>query len=83
MLLRDLNAKFGKEDTFRRTIIGNESLHEAGNDNGITAVNFAVLKCLTRDILLLRYQMALVVDSERHCGSRLATCSSKYSKIRL
>jgi hypothetical protein len=38
-LLGDLNAKVGIEDMFKPTI-GNESLHEISNDNGVTVVNF-------------------------------------------
>jgi exonuclease III len=34
ILLGDFNAKVGKEDIFNQTI-GNESLHEISNDNGI------------------------------------------------
>jgi hypothetical protein len=34
ILLRDFNAKVGQEDIFKPTI-GNESLHEISNDNGI------------------------------------------------
>jgi hypothetical protein len=34
ILLGDFNAKLGKEDTFKPTI-GNESLHEDSNDNGV------------------------------------------------
>jgi exonuclease III len=36
----DFNAKVGREDIFKTTI-GNESLHEASNDNGVRVVNFA------------------------------------------
>jgi hypothetical protein len=43
ILLSDFNAKTGREDTFKPTI-GNESLHEISNGNGVTAVNFAQLK---------------------------------------
>jgi hypothetical protein len=43
ILLRDFNAKVGREDIFK-PIIGNESLHEASNDNGVRVVNFATLK---------------------------------------
>jgi hypothetical protein len=39
-LLGDFNAKVGRQDIFK-TIIGNESLHEASNDNGVRVVNFA------------------------------------------
>jgi hypothetical protein len=40
ILLGDFNAKIGKENIFRPTI-GNESLHEISNDNGVRIVNFA------------------------------------------
>jgi hypothetical protein len=43
ILLGDFNAKVGREDIFKPTI-GNESLHEISNDNG---VNFATSKNLT------------------------------------
>jgi hypothetical protein len=34
ILLGDFNAKVGREDIFNPTI-GNESLHEISNDNGV------------------------------------------------
>jgi hypothetical protein len=40
ILLGDLNAKVGWEDIFKLTI-GNESLHEISNDNGVRLINFA------------------------------------------
>jgi hypothetical protein len=40
-LLEDFNAKLGRVDTFKPTI-GNESLHEDSNDNGVRVVNFAI-----------------------------------------
>jgi exonuclease III len=40
MLLGDFNAKVGRKDNFKPRI-GNESLHELNNDNGVTVVNFA------------------------------------------
>jgi hypothetical protein len=43
--LGDFNAKVGREDIFK-PIIGNESLHEASNDNGVRVVNFATSKNL-------------------------------------
>jgi hypothetical protein len=43
ILMGDLNAKVGGGDIFK-PIIGNESLHEASNDNGVRAVNFATSK---------------------------------------
>jgi exonuclease III len=45
ILLGDFNAKVGKEDIFKPTI-GNESLHETSNDNGVRVVNFATSKNL-------------------------------------
>jgi hypothetical protein len=44
-LLGDFNAKVGREDVFK-PIIGNESLHEANNYNGVRVVNFATSKNL-------------------------------------
>jgi endonuclease/exonuclease/phosphatase family metal-dependent hydrolase len=46
ILLGDFNAKVGKEEIFKPTI-GNESLHEITNDNGIRVVNFVTSKHLT------------------------------------
>jgi hypothetical protein len=43
ILLGDFNAKEDREDIFKPTI-GNESLHEINNDNGIRVVNFATSK---------------------------------------
>jgi hypothetical protein len=42
-MMGDFNAKVGGKDIFKPTI-GNESLHEASNDNGIRAVNFVTSK---------------------------------------
>jgi exonuclease III len=38
ILLGDFNAKVGREDIFKPTI-GNESLHEISNDNGVRVVS--------------------------------------------
>jgi endonuclease/exonuclease/phosphatase family metal-dependent hydrolase len=46
ILLGDFNAKVGREDIFK-PITGNESLHEASNDNGVRVVNFATSKNLS------------------------------------
>jgi exonuclease III len=46
ILLGDFNSKVGREDIFKPTI-GNESLHEISNDNGVRLVNFATTKNLT------------------------------------
>jgi hypothetical protein len=40
IILGDFNAKVGKENIFKPTI-GNESLHEISNDNGVRIINFA------------------------------------------
>jgi hypothetical protein len=45
ILLGDFNAKVGREDIFTPTI-GNDSLHETSNDNGVRVVNFATSKNL-------------------------------------
>jgi hypothetical protein len=45
ILMGDFIAKVWREDIFK-LIIGNESLHEASNDNGIRVVNFATSKNL-------------------------------------
>jgi hypothetical protein len=45
ILLDDFNAKVGRENIFKPTI-GNESLHEISNDNGVRVVNFATSKNL-------------------------------------
>jgi len=45
MLLGDLNAKVGRENIFKPTI-GQESLHQNNNDNGVRLVNFATSKNL-------------------------------------
>jgi len=43
ILLGNFNAKFGREDIFKPTI-GNESLHQDSDDNGVRIVNFAISK---------------------------------------
>jgi exonuclease III len=45
ILLGDFNAKVGREDISKPTI-GNESLHEISNANGVGLVNFATSKNL-------------------------------------
>jgi hypothetical protein len=44
-MLGDFNAKVGREEIFK-PIIGNESLHETNNHNGVRVVNSATLKNL-------------------------------------
>jgi len=45
ILLGDFNAKFGRKGIFKPTI-GNETLHQDSNDNGVRTVNFATSKIL-------------------------------------
>jgi len=45
MLLGDFNAKVGRENIFKPTI-GQESLHQDSNDNGVRLVNFTTSKKL-------------------------------------
>jgi hypothetical protein len=45
ILLGNFNVKVGRESIFKPTI-GNESLHEISNDNGVRVVNFAISKNL-------------------------------------
>ena len=45
ILLGDFNAKVGRENIFKPTI-GNESLHQHSNDNGVRIVTFATTKNL-------------------------------------
>ena len=45
ILLEDFNSKGGRENIFKPTI-GNESLHQDSNDNGVRIVNFAMSKNL-------------------------------------
>jgi hypothetical protein len=45
ILLGDFNPKVGGKNIFKPTI-GNESLHQVTNDNGVRIVNFATTKNL-------------------------------------
>ena len=45
ILLGDFNTKVGRENIFKPTI-GNESLHQDSNDNGVRIVNIATSKNL-------------------------------------
>jgi hypothetical protein len=49
-ILLDFIAKEGREDIFKPTI-GNGSLHEINNDNGVRLVNFATSKNLKHTML--------------------------------
>ena len=45
IILGDFKVKVGRENIFNPTI-GNESLHQDSNDNGVRLVNFATSKNL-------------------------------------
>jgi hypothetical protein len=45
ILLGDFNAKVGRENIFRPTV-GNESLHQDSNDNGVRIIHFVTSKNL-------------------------------------
>jgi len=55
MLLRDFNAKVGGENIFKPTI-GQESLHQNSNDNGVRIVNFATSKNLVVKSMMFPHQ---------------------------
>ena len=44
-MVGDFNAKLGRDNIFKLTI-GNEILHQVGNDNGIRILNFATSRIL-------------------------------------
>lgn len=46
IIIRDLNAKMGKEPIFKHTI-GEYSLHEMSNDNGEKPISLAISKNMT------------------------------------
>jgi len=43
VILGDFNAKVWRENIFKPTI-GNQSLHQESNENGVRIVNFALQK---------------------------------------
>jgi hypothetical protein len=55
ILLEDLHAKAGREDIFKLTI-GNESLHEISNDNGVRVLNFATSENLADKSTMFPYR---------------------------
>jgi hypothetical protein len=50
ILLGDFNMKVGRENISKLTI-GNESLHEISNDNGVREVNFATYKIIVESTM--------------------------------
>jgi len=55
IILRDFNAKVGRENIFKPTI-SNESLHQDSNDNGVTIINFTTSKKLVVKSTLFLHQ---------------------------
>ena len=53
ILLEDFNAKVGRENIFKPTIM-NESLHQDSNDNGVIIVNFATSKNRVKSTMFLQ-----------------------------
>jgi hypothetical protein len=49
--VEEFSAKVGREGILKMKI-GNEILHEMGNDNGVRAVNFSTSKILTVEVML-------------------------------
>jgi hypothetical protein len=58
ILLRDFNAKVGREDIFKLTT-GNDILHEISNDNGVRLVNFATSKSLRVKSTMFPHQTSI------------------------
>jgi hypothetical protein len=55
ILLGDFNAKVGRENIFKPTI-GNESLHQDSNDNGVRIINFATSKNLVLNSTMFQHR---------------------------
>jgi hypothetical protein len=51
-LLEDFSAKLGRVNIFKPTI-GNKSLHQDNNDDGVRIVNFATSKYLVKSTMFL------------------------------
>ena len=55
ILLGNFNAKLAREDIFKPTI-GNESLHQDSNDNGVRRVNVATSRNLVVKSTMFRHR---------------------------
>jgi hypothetical protein len=55
ILLRDFNAKIGGENIFKTTI-GNDSIHQDSNDNGVRILNFATSENLVIEIAMVSHR---------------------------
>ena len=60
ILLGDFNVKVGRENIFKPTI-GNESLHQDSNDNGVRILNFATSKNLVVKSMMFPHR-----DNHKH-----------------
>jgi hypothetical protein len=56
ILLGDLNAKVQRGSIFKPTI-GNKSLHQGNNDNGVSKLNFATSKNLVFRIMMFSHRI--------------------------
>ena len=56
ILLRDFNAKVGRENIFKPTI-GNDSLHQDSNDNVVRIVNFVTSKNIVIEKMMFPHQI--------------------------
>ena len=54
ILLGDFNTKVGRENIFKPAV-GNESLHQDGNDTGVRKVNFATSKNLVLNSTMFQH----------------------------
>jgi hypothetical protein len=54
IFIMDFNLKVGREDGLKQ-IIGNQSLHESGNDNSATVINISTTKFCLLDQKCLTY----------------------------
>jgi hypothetical protein len=63
ILLGDFNAKVGKENIFKPTI-GNKSLHEISNDNGVRVVNFGTSKNLVVRSTMFPHMIFLLLSPD-------------------
>jgi hypothetical protein len=54
MLLGNFNTKLAREDIFK-LIIRSKSLHEDSNDNGVSALNFAISKNLVLNSTMFQH----------------------------
>jgi len=59
ILLGDFNPKVGGDYIFK-PIIGNESLHQVSNDNGVRIVNFATPKILIFKNTIFQHRNILI-----------------------